>query len=174
MKHRRRGRSVGRPRPTKWIGGAVLETVEKTADQTVAEITQLITDATSLQTQNDITILGGNVHLNIRRTATILVNSLGYIIAVQDTDIVGDLTEVLSSLGANGFIHANKNIMSFGCLPVPGLDGAAVSNEVLDVHIPLTTKRKLQRAREVLSFTVACDVSGIIVINITWRILVGL
>jgi len=161
---------------TKWVGGASLRTILTTVSQSVASPIALVPASALGESPNDTTVVGGRIHVAIRRTDVALVEAFGYIVALQDTDQAGTVNQVLEPLSTDPFTAANKDILSMGLLPVPAnmpnSTGAPfTSREVAVTTIHLKTSRKLQRARHTLTFTQAADVSTILKTFVSWRIL---
>jgi len=169
-----------RKRPTKWICGSAFESVETPASLSTTELIHLVpsfTDDDNLPL-GDATILGGDIHLNYTRVLTTAVGAFGYVVALQEVDSVGVALQRYNPISVDAFELASKNIMKAGCLPVPANDrlfdgGPVISGELVDQHIHLGTMRKIGRSRQSLVLTLAADISLVINVQVTWRILLG-
>jgi len=163
----------------KWFGDSQLKTVETAASTDVNEIIQLVPALNSIESINDFTIEACYIHLNIRRTSPTALAAMSYLVQLLETDSSGTPLEVDSPLSGDPFDWAQKNILKTGCLPIPGVisngsTGAIeISREVMAEHIEVKTKRRIARASQVLGLTIVSDVSNIIIIQVSWRVLLS-
>jgi len=172
----RRGfrRSSSSPKRFQWFGGSELKPVETTASTSVSEIILLRPAHTSLDAVRSLTHIRTILHFNVRRTSvSATVKGFNYVVASQQTDASGNLTDVLDVLSSDPFVWSNKGIMHFACLPIPptmDLGGSRnVSLGSIDVHAEVKAKRRFQLSREALTLTIAADVSAAIELQVTWR-----
>ena len=174
--HRRR---AGAKPHYQWFGGAQLLAVKTTVSTTLAEVILLRPAHTSLDADRSVIIKRVILSAQIHRVTSTLVEAFDMAVAIQQVDSASNITDVLDIQSGDAFVAANKAIVHWGCLPVPGTIfdtntpfTRQPARDLLCVNFDFKVNRRVDLAREALTLTTAADVSGVLKMHYSWRILV--
>ena len=164
-----------------WYGGANLIDVETTVSTALSDVTILRPAHTDLDSVRAKRIERIILDFSIRRSSVLGVNAMAYICAVQETDTVGVINDVLEPLGSDPYVYANTDIMHTQCLPIPAIAPTfggevivdVLTREIMCVHVDFKPRRKIDLARHCVSLTVAADSGSRCEIYIRWRMLMS-
>ena len=118
------------------------------------------------------------LHFAIRRNNENNVQFCNWFASMQQTDSSGNLLQVRDIQSTDPFVYADKNIMQFGCLPVPAVEvndaetSFAINRSLLDAHADFKVKRKFDMARQAVVLQINADISGAVLVTVQWRILI--
>ena len=170
-------RSGTRPK-YKWCGFGRLEVVKTAVSSTTADPIVLCPRLVDEDSQGDVTIEAVYCHLSIRRLLTSNLDACGYVMAVQKaSDSSGEPLEFLNAIPttAAGVVLGNRDLIQHGLIPVPptlDLAGARSTNtELQTMTIEFKARRKLHRLTHGLYLHLAADVSSVVGIFASGRVL---
>jgi len=163
-----------------WFGGTRILAVETTASTSVGEVIQLRPAHTSLDADRSVVMKRLILTALVHRVDTDEIDGFNFAVALQQTDSSGNLTDVLEIQSGDAFVGANKAIVHWGCLPVPanvwngssGNNQPEPSGEGLCREFDIGINRRVDLARTALTLTTAADLSGMLRVFYTWRLLV--
>jgi len=174
---KRRSRARG-PRPTyKWFGGNDALPIRRPQDATLANSTILLRpNYGNLDGNTGMTLERILLHMQVCRTNTDLVTAFSFLVAKQQVNSVGNLSDLLEPLGSDPFVYANTDILHYGALPVPrtlidSLDVFQTTGELIVADFDIKARRKMSMAREAVTVTINADIDLVLQVQISWRLL---
>ncbi len=162
----------------RWVGTKDVRNVEAFSAISVSDVGKMLPPLADIQVEQDVTIERCLVHILTSRLLTSDLSEYGYIIAMQKTDGIGVLTEVLDPSTTDPFDLANRDILAIGQIPVPPIIHNGVTNAThIDrsnlLHtIDVKVRRKIHRANNVLTLTLASNVGNVLSVSVLTRVLV--
>ncbi len=164
------------PRRTRqWTGDSTTKDVQASAAVSVGATIALLPVVAAIGTQSDVTHKMTYLDFYIRRLTPAIVDHLSYVMWSGET-LVSTATpaQPLDPASANSKDWANKDLMSFGGLPVPpclidSLDVLVVGREVLHVRREVPVLRKLSRMNHGVFLQLGAESADVLEVRVTWR-----
>jgi len=162
----------------RWVGTKDVRNVEAFAAITVSDVGKLLPPLADVQTEQDVVIERCRIDILTRRLLTSDLTEYGYIVAMQKVDAVGVLTEVLDPSSTDPFDLANRDILAIGQIAVPAIihNGATnathIDRSLMQHVIDIKVRRRIKRANNVLTLTLASNVGNVVAVSVLSRCLV--
>jgi len=162
----------------RWVGTKDVRNVEAFSAISVSDVGKLLPPLADIQVEQDVTIERCRIDILTRRLLTSDLTEYGFIVAMQKTDGIGVLTEVLDPSSTDPFDLANRDILAIGQLAVPPVihNGATnathIDRSLLHHVIDIKVRRKIHRANNVLTLTLAANVGNVVAVSVLSRCLV--
>ena len=173
----RRARSARPKREYQWFGGTSGALVETVGDTSVGDILQLRPAFLSADARTTSKAVRLVLHAQIRRINTTVVGAPCFVVTQAPVDSAGNLTDVLELNNDDPFVWGNKRILQCGLLPIPPVNHTSVSTTDIDRSVVTESfdfkiNRMMDWKRECLALQINTDISGVVNVVFTWRILV--
>ncbi len=154
-----------RPRSKKWTGLHLAVNVQQ-APLTDFEVLRIVEVVSDVETKTDYTLDGIYLRFATRRLAVTPLQSVAFMVAIQDTDSIG-LVQPLNPVSPNLVDIQNADVLAWSPLGVPGFNtrfdstgafvGSTVNGEVVTEFFHIKSARKLHRGKHAITLSIASE-----------------